>query len=149
MSEILTSLVTVLINYSLQILEWWNESDIDKRLIHINTKTFPENPVGKWIENDFLGHSSGKFPGAREYLEKQSCFSGRKFVFYWKSHIWYHAGFRFSQPFSLKWNWFVQMVNAIMAGKKFTFSEICLLFLNRELTGLPLETWRSNCIRSI
>ena len=29
MTEILTSLVIVLINYSLRILEWWKESDID------------------------------------------------------------------------------------------------------------------------
>ena len=29
MTEILTSLVTVLINYLLRVLEWWNESDID------------------------------------------------------------------------------------------------------------------------
>ena len=51
MTEILTSLVTVLINYSLRILEWWNESDIDN-------------------DYDFLGHSRGKFPGAREYVKK-------------------------------------------------------------------------------
>ena len=29
MTEILTTLVTVLINFSFRILEWWNESDID------------------------------------------------------------------------------------------------------------------------
>ena len=48
--------------------------------------------------------------------------------------VLYHTSFRLSQPFSLKWNWFVQMVIAIIAGRKFTFSEICLLSLNRAGT---------------
>ena len=38
-------------------------------------KRFPENPVGKQIKHD-LGRSSGKFPGAKENLKRQSCFPG-------------------------------------------------------------------------
>ena len=33
-------------------------------------KTFPENPVGKYVEHDSLGRSRGKFPGAMELLKR-------------------------------------------------------------------------------
>ena len=45
--------------------------------LYTNYKKFQENPVGKWMEQDFLGRFSGKFLGATEHLESYSCFSGR------------------------------------------------------------------------
>ena len=43
-----------------------------------NYKKFQENPVGKWMAQDFWGGFSGKFRRATEHLERYSCFSGRK-----------------------------------------------------------------------
>ena len=111
----------------------WNRIWYWQRLIHINSKTFPEIRSESKLTTTFWVIPE------ENCQEKENIWKSNpvKFVFYWKSSIWYHTGFRLSQPFSLKWNWFVQMVNAIMAGGKFTFCKICLPFLNRELTGLP------------
>ena len=72
------------------------------------------------MEYDSLGRSIGKFPGATKHLKRWSCFfrteySKLKFVFHIfkevQSHLWNRV-----QAFAVvfgKWNWFVQMVNAI------------------------------------
>lgn len=45
-------------------------------------QTFPENPVGSLMEHDFLGRSSGTFPGATEnvFLFFRAECSKRNFV---------------------------------------------------------------------
>ena len=44
-------------------------------LVAYSYKKFPENLDGKYIEDDFLGCSGGKFRGATEHLKKYSLFS--------------------------------------------------------------------------
>ena len=69
------------------------------------------------MEYDFLGRSIGKFPGATKHLKRWSCFfpdgifQTETRVPYLQSHLWNRV-----QAFAVvfgKWNWFVQMVNAI------------------------------------
>ena len=53
-------------------------------------------------------------------------YSKQKFVFHYFKAI-FDTSFRPLQSFSGKWNWFVQMVNAI-SGAKFTSPEFCVPF---------------------
>ena len=69
--------------------------------------------------DDFSARFSGKFPGSRKRLKRQSCFSWwnvpneSSCSIFLQSHVLVPVRFRFSCPFCDGWNWFVQMVNAI------------------------------------
>ena len=70
------------------------------------------------MEQDSLGFPNGKFQGAMGTSEKVVLFfsmeySKRKFVFHSFKAI-FDTSFRPSRPFFGKWNWFVQMVKAIL-----------------------------------
>ena len=82
------------------------------------TKRFPENPVETWMAHDFLCRSRWKISGSNGTSEKVVLFSRteyskRKFVFHFFKAI-FSTSFRPSRSFLGVWNWFVQMVNAIL-----------------------------------
>ena len=66
------------------------------------------------MEHDFSGRFSGKFPGARERLKRQSCFSwrnvpGEDLCSTSSKPSLIPVRSRISCPFCGEWNWFVQI----------------------------------------
>ena len=92
-------------------------------------KNFLENPV--WAK---------KFREAMEHPKRKSCLSGRNIpnrnLFHSFKAI-FDASFRPLRSFFGKWNWFVQMVNAILRSNLPALNS-CTICSNRGLIGLPM-----------
>ena len=74
------------------------------------------------MEHEFFGRSSIKISGSYGTSEKVVLFfrtecSKRKFLFHFFNKAISDTCFRLSRPCFGKWNWFVQMVNAIPGRK--------------------------------
>ena len=93
------------------------------------------------MEHEFFGRSSTKISGSYGTSEKVVLFfrtecSKRKFLFHFFNKAIFNTCFRFSWPCFGKWNWFVQMVNAI-PGRKLRVLTFAY-HPNRSPTGLPM-----------
>ena len=74
------------------------------------------------MEHEFFGRFSTKISGSYGTSEKVVLFfrtecSKRKFLFHFFNKAIFNTCFKFSRPCFGKWNWFVQMVNAIRGRK--------------------------------
>ena len=97
------------------------------------------------MEHDYLVHSSGKLPGATEHLKRWSCFSERNVLIRNSCSISLIPSFRPLRSFFGKWNWFVQIVNAIPLIQSVN-RQVCLpLFKTTECEDLfILKTIKAN-----
>ena len=65
------------ISGALKVNRNWTRSLPKILVVYHLQRVFPENPVGEYMEHEFLGHSSGKIPGETELLKRCPFFSAR------------------------------------------------------------------------